>query len=213
MALTLSEPGDVGVPATLSIINDAPGPIIRSAGALGTHKSVADVTERDAIPSYVREEGMTAWAIAPGELYRLVGGIANTDWVLIGAAGVGSIYTYDMGAAVAARDFVYHASTANRVDRADAAAIATGRAFGIVTAINTPVAGKCQVVTDGLVGGFAGLTIGGRYLLGIAVATVVLSTDVVNLSYPDNAGNVIMGVGYARAADTLYVNPRDFTTV
>ena len=211
MALPFSAPGDVGVPATLSIINDAPGPIIRSAGALGTHKSVADVTARNAIPSYVREEGMTAWVVSTSELYRLVGGILDTNWILEGGAGVGAVFTYLMGAGVALRDFVYQGGVADTANRADASALATGQAFGIVTSVNNPVAGSCQVVTEGLVGGFAGLVIGGRYLLGIAPGVIVLSTDVANINYPDNAGNVIMALGYAKAADTLYVSPKDYT--
>jgi len=75
------------------------------------------------------------------------------------------------------------------------------------------VGGQCQVVTSGLVGGFAGLTIGGRYILGTAVGAIVLSTDTGDGDYPSSAGEVVMGLGYARTADTLYVNPRDFTTI
>ena len=45
------------------------------------------------------------------------------------------------------------------------------------------------------------------------MATIVLSTDVGNINYPDNVGNLILPVGYARAADTLYVECKDYTVV
>ena len=118
---------------------------------------------------------------------------------------------YDMGPGVAVRDFVFHDTVANQAARADASSVTTGEAFGIVTAINTPGLGQCQVLVDGEVGGFAGLVPGGRFLLGISPGSIVLSTDIGNVDYPDNAGNVVMSVGYARSATVLFANPGAFT--
>jgi hypothetical protein len=47
----------------------------------GGHHSVADITARDAIPAERREEGMTVAVIADQIVYKLSGGITNSDWV------------------------------------------------------------------------------------------------------------------------------------
>lgn len=47
----------------------------------GGHRSVADVTARDAIPADRREEGMTVYVVSTGITFKLVGGITNSNWV------------------------------------------------------------------------------------------------------------------------------------
>ena len=115
--------------------------------------------------------------------------------------------TYLMGAGVALRDPVIHSTVADTVERADASAVATGRSFGVVSAIDTPIVGSCTVILIGEVSGFAGLVPGSTYLLGIAPGAIVESTDTGNANYPDNVGNVIQPVGTARTASILQVNP------
>ncbi len=115
--------------------------------------------------------------------------------------------TYLMGPGVAVRDAVIHSTTPNTVDRADASTVATGRSFGVVTAINTPAPGSCTVFLVGEVTGFSGLVSGSAYLLGITPGVIVESTDIANVDYPDNVGNVIQVVGVARTATVLEVDP------
>ena len=45
------------------------------------HRSVATITDRDAITDQRRKEGMTVWVQAEAKQYRLIGGIANSNWV------------------------------------------------------------------------------------------------------------------------------------
>jgi hypothetical protein len=62
--------------------------IARQADVKGGAHAVADVAARNAIPSYLREEGMTAYVASPPSEYRLVGGILDANWVLLtGAIG------------------------------------------------------------------------------------------------------------------------------
>lgn len=203
----MGQPGDVVVINTLSIQNNGPAPIVRTEDGLGTPKNVADLAARDAIPSYVREEGMTAWVIASSELYRLQGGVANANWVLqsTGASG-GTIATFTMGAGIAVRDLVTISTiAADTVNRADAS---NGLpAVGMVTAINTPAAGQCQVlVGGGLVSGFVGLTQGGVYLMAASAGGVVLQSDTVNVIYPDTtpgSGHFVQPVAVAKSPTEL----------
>jgi len=45
------------------------------------YQNVADITERDAIPSNVRYLGMEVYVVADDTKYKLVGGLLNTNWV------------------------------------------------------------------------------------------------------------------------------------
>lgn len=48
------------------------------------NRQVATATERDAINSSTRWEGMLVYVIADGVTYELVGGISNGDWQILG---------------------------------------------------------------------------------------------------------------------------------
>jgi len=56
---------------------------------LGGYREVADLTERDGITAERRKEGMLVYVIATSTVYQLVGGVANTDWVIFEAGGSG----------------------------------------------------------------------------------------------------------------------------
>jgi hypothetical protein len=53
----------------------------------GGHRSCVDITERDAITTQRRKEGMTVYVTSTGKEYRLVNGIANSDWVEVTSSG------------------------------------------------------------------------------------------------------------------------------
>lgn len=64
----------------------------------GGHKEAADITERDAITSARRREGMFVYVIdsdgaGTPALYTLEGGITNTDWVQVSLGGGGGTVT------------------------------------------------------------------------------------------------------------------------
>lgn len=55
--------------------------VVDQAEMRGGHHTVASLTARDAISSDRRTEGMTCWITTTAQLFRLVGGTANTNWV------------------------------------------------------------------------------------------------------------------------------------
>ncbi len=56
----------------------------------GGHRTVANLTDRDAITDERREEGMTVWVKSTSSEYRLVGGTANANWVIIAGSTIGN---------------------------------------------------------------------------------------------------------------------------
>ena len=47
----------------------------------GGHHSVSTIQDRNAISALRRAQGMTCWVVSQQIVYRLVGGIENTNWV------------------------------------------------------------------------------------------------------------------------------------
>lgn len=211
MANTAQDPGpgyqlgDTAIPSTIGQLGVG-APVTRASDLLGSHRSVDTSVLRDAIPSTLRDEGMTVWVIADATVYRLVGGITNGDWVAEGA--VGGALVRDYTGVVAVSDVVYQDSTANRVARADAAAAATGTPMGIVQLVDVPAVGQCVVAQGGDVGGFVGLTIGAPYVLASgAPGGIELASGGAN--FPDTtpgSGEVLSPVGVAKSATELTVN-------
>jgi hypothetical protein len=61
----------------------------------GGYHSVSGITERDAIPSFRRSEGMLCNVISENKVYKLVGGTGNTEWQEFTSGGDGSITVSD----------------------------------------------------------------------------------------------------------------------
>jgi hypothetical protein len=126
-----------------------------------------------------------------------------------GGGGGGStntiVVTRPQGAGLAVGDPVYLDGTGT-AQLADATAYATGaKLAGVVSALNTPAPGQCQIQCLGDLDGFAGLTPGEIYLLALG-GGIVAETDTANPAYPDNAGNIVVEVGLAATATKLFVN-------
>lgn len=65
---------------------------------LGGYMQVADITERDAITTLRRAQGMSCWVISENKLYILKTGLTNTDWVELTSGGGGTpLVTQDGG--------------------------------------------------------------------------------------------------------------------
>lgn len=97
---------------------------------------------------------------------------------------------------IAIRDVVY-VSSADNVSPADASAEATSRALGFAEAAATatnPVA----VITQGIVSGFTGLTVGARYFLS-ETAGAITSTP------PSTDEAAVIQVGYATSTTSICV--------
>lgn len=55
------------------------------------YQVVADITARDAIPSNVRFEGRECIVLSNNNKYRLIGGITNTNWVIVSGGSAPTI--------------------------------------------------------------------------------------------------------------------------
>jgi len=58
----------------------------RQSDIKGGLHSVADLTARNALPDYFREDGMLAWVRSSTTMYQLVGGIDNSNWTVAAAS-------------------------------------------------------------------------------------------------------------------------------
>lgn len=75
-------------------------PVVEDIHMEGGLRVVDDLTARDNIPTLNRKEGMFAFVVGTGDMYRLDGGILNGDWALTPfGAGVSSV-NGDSGPAV-----------------------------------------------------------------------------------------------------------------
>lgn len=209
----MSQPGDVVVPATLSIRNNAPAPIVRTNEALGSIKIVQDLTARDAIPTHVRVEGMLCFVVDADSFFQLKGGISNSFWAssFLGGAPPGTplsvIRPYASGVLI--REAVYQRAD-GFVDRASASSLATAPAIGVVSAIDSPSVGLCIVQYAGDLTGFTGLVSGTQMILGQTPGSIVPETD--SSGFP--AGSIIQEIGIAFGASGLFVGTnRDFDQI
>jgi len=67
--------------------NDSDFSMVEDIHLEGGFQTVADLTARNAIPVLRRKEGMHVYVISENDIYKLVGGIDNTDWVLFAPGG------------------------------------------------------------------------------------------------------------------------------
>lgn len=58
-------------------------PMVEDIHLKGSHQTVANITERDAIYTERRKEGLTCYVASEGVTYQLQGGITNTHWVSV----------------------------------------------------------------------------------------------------------------------------------
>lgn len=113
------------------------------------------------------------------------------------AETVQNIYTADE--ALAARDALY-ISAADNVSKASGAgsgAASRLMGFAVAAAIDTaPV----SVQSEGVLGGFTGLTAGSRYYLSAATPGLITATR------PTGSGNTIVQAGYAKSTTALHIH-------
>lgn len=57
----------------------------------GGWRTVADLTERDAISTQRREDGMVVWVTALSAGYQLIGGIANSNWTVLNSNNLSTL--------------------------------------------------------------------------------------------------------------------------
>jgi len=81
------------IPLGGTITAGGPFEASRQANHKGGVHQVANVAARDAIPSYLRVEGMECYVVDEDKSYRLVGGVLDANWEPV-ASGL-SIVVYD----------------------------------------------------------------------------------------------------------------------
>lgn len=129
-----------------------------------------------------------------GSLYMWDGSAWNDLGVADSTNQVTNTYTADE--ALAARDALY-ISAADNVSKASASAAGTSQVVGFAKASAADTA-PVEVVSEGVLTGFSGLTPGARYYLS-ATAGLITAT------IPVGSGNTIVQAGYAKSATALHI--------
>lgn len=140
-------------------------------------------------------EGHAVWDSTNNKLMVWDG----SAWVDISSTGTATdvLNSYTAQVNVAARDVVY-VSSANNVS--PALANNTSQSYAIGFANATATAGNpVGVKTDGIIGGFSGLTAGARYYLSAATAGAITAT------IPNGSGNTVVQVGYAKSTTDVQI--------
>lgn len=176
-------PGDVEIANTISIKNSAPAPIIRINEVLGGIHTVADVTARDAIPSYLRQEGLVAYVQSGPSMFQLVGGITNADWAAFGGGASSLQAAYDGGATITQTLLSGPTTIDNPAATAQATLVLTQATAGsrVLDAAGGDIAlsgGNYVVATGQRVEGTAELTLASLGAGGVVVDAVGAGTDI-----------------------------------
>jgi hypothetical protein len=138
------------------------------------------------------------WPQADGNAgeYLKTNGAGQLSWSTVESIAVSNFYTADDD--LAASDALY-ISAANTVDKA----VATNdgppsRLIGFAkqAALDTE---QVEVVSDGVLSGFTGLTPGSRYYLSASTAGAITNT------IPTGPGRTIVQAGYAKSATALHI--------
>lgn len=137
------------------------------------------------------------WPQADGSANEILStnGSGQLSWVTAFAGIVKNEYTADE--ALAAVDCVY-ISAADNVSKADASAESTSRVIGFAQGAAADTT-QVQVISEGVLGGFTGLTPGARYFLS-ETAGAITSTA------PSTDESAIVQVGYAKSATELHIH-------
>ncbi len=108
----------------------------------GGHKTAATIADRDAITTERRLEGMSCWVIATSQMFRLIGGIDNSNWALDSSGGGGGNGNTDVSARAGVNQVLAIAVAGTTVANLDAIWIGTLNALvaGIGSSNNDPSA-------------------------------------------------------------------------
>lgn len=120
-------------PGTVLSYKVAKSNIVYSNGEIvGGYHQVATISDRDAIPTGLRAQGMTVWVNDSSSLYRLQGGITNSNWhyILDSATEANALVGgYHVVADTTARDAI---PSALRVTGMLAYCVATAQTYRLV---------------------------------------------------------------------------------
>ena len=142
-------------------------------------------------------EGYLVWDSTNDKLFAW-DGAAWKDLSVVNEAGL-VCNTYTADEALSANDAVY-ISAADNVSKADVSAGgAASRVIGFTDAAAADLA-SVNVCSEGVLGGFSGLTAGSRYYADPATPGGITTTT------PVGSGNTIVQVGYAKSTTELHIH-------
>jgi len=170
-----------------------PGGISDAAGEVDAFRLPALAGVPSASPTN-GGEGHLVWDSTNDHLYAWDGAAWDNLSTVDSAEKVCNAYTADE--ALAAVDAVY-ISAADNVSKANAGADATARAIGFAEAAAIDTA-SVNVCSEGLLGGFAGLTPGSRYFLDT-------TSGLITTTAPTGGGNSVVQMGFAKSATELQI--------
>lgn len=141
-------------------------------------------------------EGHLVWDSTNNQLYAWNGTVWDNLSVADSANQVLNPYTADE--ALAARDVLY-ISAADNVSKAIADNTSASYAIGFAKAAAADT-NPVEVVSEGVLTGFSGLTVGSRYFLDDTTAGAITT------SAPSGSGKTVVQVGYAKSATALHIH-------
>ncbi len=142
-------------------------------------------------------EGYLVWDSTNDSLYAWTGTAWDNLSTVTAAEKIINSYTADE--ALTANDVVY-VSAADNVSKCDSSgATAASRAIGLAVASAIDTA-AVDIQSEGVIGGFTGLTAGSRYYADPGTVGGITAT------IPVGSGNTIVQVGYAKSATELHIH-------
>lgn len=141
-------------------------------------------------------EGYLVWDSTNNHLYAWDGAAWDNLSTVDAAGKVCNSYT--AGEILAAVDMVYisAADTVSKVDASSAGAASQGIGFAEAGAA---AAASVNVCSEGVLGGFTGLTAGSRYYADPGTAGGITTTT------PVGSGNILLQAGFAKSATELHI--------
>ena len=162
------------------------------------HRSVADLTERDAITTERRREGMLCYVQSETKTYQLQGGITNSDWVEFSSGGSSTsdtTFTTNCTSTESVGDAVYIYNN-GQVKQANASSITTAKVVGFI--IEKPTDTTCVVQIIGQCSVFTNLFVNKAYFLSETPGKITTIP-------PATSGAILTQVGVALTQTKLIV--------
>lgn len=144
-------------------------------------------------------EGFLVWNSTADSLFAWTGSVWKDLSIVEDAERVTNVYTAEVS--VAARDVVYISSADNVSPASASSATTSSGTIGLAKAAAAPAA-SVDVVSEGVMTGFSGLTAGARYYLSTTAGAI-------STSIPTGSGNVVVLCGIAKSATELHVRIED----
>jgi len=145
----------------------------------------------------VSGEGFLVWDSTGDRMFAWTGSVWDDLSSVSDANRLSNVYTAGVGG-VTANDILY-ISAADTVLKGRSNADATSLSYIGFARTTQAAAASVDVVSEGLLSGFTGLTAGSRYYMSAATAGLITATA------PSGAGNLVIQAGVAKNATNLHI--------